>query len=269
MKTLLESWQLDISNLLTVPYDRRFRRLGLSEEPVLPVTYDVFLERLYTEDLTEVYDQFLALISVAVDTCEYTYRIRLTDGGYAVFEDQITIVAYNSNGMPLMAEGVTYDLSLSAKDPVLNKIPERDPLTFLKTSDAFVNELKQSIDKQSKSMVFLTTAMICVDNFAQINSIEKRSVADRVLVNVAHAIEDALPEEAYTARFGVNCFIIALPNTPNIMAETIIKNILDDIQSVAYAVEPKPIFSYGLKEYLGETPYELIQTLKIKIKQAF
>lgn len=269
MKTLLESWQLDISNLLTIPFDRRFKRLGLAESPILPVTYDVFLERIYTEDLTEVYDQFLALISGVVDSCDYAYRIRNNDGGYAVFQDQMTVVAYNSEGMPSKVEGVTYDLSLSAKDPVLNKIPERDPLTFFKTSDAFVNELKLSIEKQSKSMVFLTTAMICVDNFAQINSIEKRSVADRVLVNVAHAIEDALPEEAYTARFGVNCFIIALPNTPNILAETIIKKIMNDIQSVAYAVEPKPIFSYGIKEYLGETPYELIQTLKIKIKQAF
>ncbi len=269
MKTLLESWQLDISNLLTVPYDRRLKRLGLHEEPVLPVTYDVFLERLYTEDLTDVYDQFLDLISGEIERCQYSYRIRLTNGGYAIFEDEIIITEYTSDGIPSKAEGFTYDLSLSAKDAILNKIPERDPLTFLKTSDAFLSELKQSIEKQRKSMFFLTVAMICVDNFAQINSAERRRVADRVLVHVAHAIEAALPEEAYTARFGVNCFIFALPNTPNIMAETIINKIIEDIQSIAYAVEPQPIFSYGLKEYLGETPYELIQMLKTKIKQAF
>jgi len=104
-----------------------------------------------------------------------------------------------------------------------------DGLTGLYTHNFFQNYLEQAISKAKRYGTPLSLLMLDIDYFKKFNDTYGHPAGDRVLVNIARLLKEALREADIAARYGGEEFILVLPETDDrrayLLAERLRKNV--------------------------------------------
>src|SRR5688500_13668408 len=98
--------------------------------------------------------------------------------------------------------------------PTTFELPTTDKLTELVTSTYYRHLLReQLIPDAEQSGNPLTLFLFDIDNFGGINQTYGHTCGDQVLVSIAQAIKETMPETAVLSRYGGDEFAGALPDT--------------------------------------------------------
>ena len=192
---------------------------------------------LWQMDLSEVVGQS---VQVLIPECAANWQsivYELTHGknvvpfefevgdGAAIFDSRITFTLDNS--VLLLARDVTEQKQLQAQ---LQHQASHDPLTDLPNRTVFEQRVAAALESEGNaSILFLD-----LDDFKSVNDHLGHQAGDRLLVQVANDLQEAVRKTDTAARLGGDEFGVLLPTVSNVQqAEKIARRILRHLQRPA------------------------------------
>lgn len=133
----------------------------------------------------------------------------------------------------------------------LHKLASNDALTGLPNRRTFHNQLEHFIMLKSRRQQSLSLVFIDVDDFKMINDTQGHEVGDKVLINVASTLKNAIRKTDFIARWGGEEFIVLLIDTPIESAQLIAEQFREKIASnnvLHNQVNKKVTISLGLTQ---------------------
>lgn len=106
----------------------------------------------------------------------------------------------------------------------------RDHLTGLANRRMLVEQLKMETQRAERQGHSYTLAMLDVDHFKQVNDLYGHDTGDRVLTEVAAAMQRALREYDLCGRWGGEEFLILLPQTTITESRTVIERVQESVR---------------------------------------
>ena len=185
--------------------------------------------RVHPDDLPEFRQAIDAHIKGQTPSVHHEYRIRQNNGGYIWV--LVRGVAEVTTAGQLRMAGSQSDIS-ARKDAEqrLNHAAHHDPLTGLANRMRLDEQMQKTFMKQRKGGAHEALLFIDLDRFKLINDSLGHNVGDRVLVEVAQRLRDALRPSDQLFRFGGDEFIVLLHELScERDAEQISQRILDNL----------------------------------------
>lgn len=185
--------------------------------------------RVHPDDLPEFRQAIDAHIQGQTPSLHHEYRIRQNNGGYIWV--LVRGVAEVTTAGQLRMAGSQSDIS-ARKDAEqqLNHAAHHDPLTGLANRMRLDEQMQKTFMKQRKGGAHEALLFIDLDRFKLINDSLGHNVGDRVLVEVAQRLRDALRPSDQLFRFGGDEFIVLLHELScERDAEQISQRILDNL----------------------------------------
>ena len=127
-------------------------------------------------------------------------------------------------------EARTAELALA--NSALHALSRRDALTGVPNRLAANEHLHSEFVSMMRSSSNYSLLMIDIDHFKRINDTYGHAVGDRVLQQVAHALQTTLRESDFVARFGGEEFLALLPNTQQAAACQVAEKIRKAVESL-------------------------------------
>ena len=185
--------------------------------------------RVHPDDLPEFRQAIDAHIQGQTPSLHHEYRIRQNNGGY-IWVLVRGVAEVTTTGQLRMA-GSQSDIS-ARKDAEqrLNHAAHHDPLTGLANRMRLDEQMQKTFMKRRKGGAHEALLFIDLDRFKLINDSLGHNVGDRVLVEVAQRLRDALRPSDQLFRFGGDEFIVLLHELScERDAEQISQRILDNL----------------------------------------
>lgn len=185
--------------------------------------------RVHPDDLPDFRQAIDAHIKGQTSSVHHEYRIRQKNGGY-IWVLVRGVAEVTTTGQLRMA-GSQSDIS-ARKDAEqrLNHAAHHDPLTGLANRMRLDEQMQKSFMKRRKGGAHEALLFIDLDRFKLINDSLGHNVGDRVLVEVAQRLRDALRPSDQLFRFGGDEFIVLLHELScERDAEQISQRILDNL----------------------------------------
>lgn len=185
--------------------------------------------RVHPDDLPDFRQAIDAHIKGQTSSVHHEYRIRQKNGGYIWV--LVRGVAEVTTAGQLRMAGSQSDIS-ARKDAEqrLNHAAHHDPLTGLANRMRLDEQMQKSFMKRRKGGAHEALLFIDLDRFKLINDSLGHNVGDRVLVEVAQRLRDALRPSDQLFRFGGDEFIVLLHELScERDAEQISQRILDNL----------------------------------------
>ncbi|MFN3628518.1 MAG: putative bifunctional diguanylate cyclase/phosphodiesterase [Casimicrobiaceae bacterium] len=208
------AWDWDLA-MDVVEYSQRFIELLRYQGSDFAADF-VFRERLHEEDRERV---IAAVHRSLGDGREFdeTYRLLCFDGRYRWFHGRGRAVR-DAHGKPLRFAGVLLDwdlqyaalAALEHSERHLRHHAEHDALTGLKNRYAWENELARRIEHSSSGSGPdrpFAVLLIDIDQFKYVNDALGHQVGDRMLVEIARRMREAIGTELPLARLGGDEFV--------------------------------------------------------------
>nr|EKU5055187.1 biofilm formation regulator diguanylate cyclase SiaD [Pseudomonas aeruginosa] len=144
------------------------------------------------------------------------------------------------------------DLNLALKEASI-----RDPLTGLPNRRMLLERLREENERSQRHGQSYVLAMLDVDFFKQVNDTWGHDSGDRVLVEIARAMESELREYDLCGRWGGEEFLPLLPQTRLQDAGPVLERVRDSVRTLAVRVGTEALSvtaSVGVTEHrIGET----------------
>lgn len=185
--------------------------------------------RVHPDDLPDFRQAIDAHIKGQTSSVHHEYRIRQKNGGYIWV--LVRGVAEVTTAGQLRMAGSQSDIS-ARKDAEqrLNHAAHHDPLTGLANRMRLDEQMQKTFMKRRKGGAHEALLFIDLDRFKLINDSLGHNVGDRVLVEVAQRLRDALRPSDQLFRFGGDEFIVLLHELScERDAEQISQRILDNL----------------------------------------
>ena len=185
--------------------------------------------RVHPDDLPDFRQAIDAHIQGQTSSVHHEYRIRQNNGGY-IWVLVRGVAEVTTPGQLRMA-GSQSDIS-ARKDAEqrLKHAAHHDPLTGLANRMRLDEQMQKTFMKQRKGGAHEALLFIDLDRFKLINDSLGHNVGDRVLVEVAQRLRDALRPSDQLFRFGGDEFIVLLHELScDRDAEQISQRILDNL----------------------------------------
>lgn len=185
--------------------------------------------RVHPDDLPDFRQAIDAHIKGQTPSVHHEYRIRQNNGGYIWV--LVRGVAEVTTAGQLRMAGSQSDIS-ARKDAEqrLNHAAHHDPLTGLANRMRLDEQMQKTFMKRRKGGAHEALLFIDLDRFKLINDSLGHNVGDRVLVEVAQRLRDALRPSDQLFRFGGDEFIVLLHELScERDAEQISQRILDNL----------------------------------------
>ena len=148
------------------------------------------------------------------------------------------IVSTSADGQPLRMMGVSMDVTQQrTQQEQLHRLAHFDPLTSLPNRVQLAHRLQQAMEQARSGTTLLGVAYLDLDGFKPINDRLGHSAGDRLLVNLAARLNNALGPANCLARLGGDEFVILLPGLRSRAdCETQLRQLMQHI-AAPYALE--------------------------------
>jgi len=219
-------WHVDQDRLYVS--ERWASMLGLSRDSIGESSASWF-GRVHPDDLPDFRQAIDAHLQGQTSSVHHEYRIRQNHGGYIWV--LVRGVAEATTPGQLRMAGSQSDIS-ARKDAEqrLKHAAHHDPLTGLANRLRLDEQMQKTFMKQRKGGAHEALLFIDLDRFKLINDSLGHNVGDRVLVEVAQRLRDALRPSDQLFRFGGDEFIVLLHElTCDRDAEQVSQRILDNL----------------------------------------
>ena len=128
-----------------------------------------------------------------------------------------------------------YQRMMQDLNVALSDASNRDVLTGLANRRHLMHRLKEESERSSRSGQPYTVAMLDIDHFKQINDTLGHAAGDRVLVEVGRILEGSLREYDLCGRWGGEEFMMIMPGTTLVSAQTLAQRVCKRIREHAGA----------------------------------
>jgi diguanylate cyclase (GGDEF)-like protein/PAS domain S-box-containing protein len=194
--------------------DKKISQLGYDPLVVGEVGFEFFTEKLHPDDYENVMQNMRDHLSGKTKAYEVEYRIRHKNGHYLWYYDRGTVTKRESNGKPLILQGIVFDISESKKiETELIHLSERDALTHTFNRRLLFTKLDDLIKLKVHENVPFALIMFDIDHFKKINDRYGHLVGDDALVTLTKLIMDDKRSSDFIYRYGGEEFFLVLPNT--------------------------------------------------------
>ena len=221
-------------------------------------SFDQFVSKLHPLDREATLRSYFDHLAGRSPSYEAEYRTFRQDGGITWLWDRGRVVERDASGQPLRIMGAHVDITRRKEyETQLAQLAHIDPLTGLSNRRKLSEHLKQESERAKRHGSCFSLAMLDVDHFKRFNDTHGHELGDRVLAELARAMEDCLREYDLCGRWGGEEFLLILPNTDLTEALAVANRVQASIrqrhilhEGVALAITA----SIGLTEYrVGES----------------
>lgn len=219
--------------------------------------FDQFVAKLHPLDREATLRSYFDHLEGGTPSYEAEYRTFRKDGGITWLWDRGRVVERDASGQPLRVLGAHVDVTRRKEYELqLARLAHIDPLTGLANRRKLSEYLKQETERAKRHGSRFSLAILDVDNFKDFNDLHGHEMGDRVLAELARAMEDCLREYDSCGRWGGEEFLLVLPNTDLTEALAVIDRVHTSIRQRGVVHDGKTLSitaSVGLAEYrVGE-----------------
>lgn len=170
-------------------------------------SHDSYLASVHREDRDRVEAQWRCALQGAVFDSEH----RIVQGGNMRWVRLKAEVLRDAQGQPLLAEGVSQDITERKKsDALIHDLAFFDPLTQLPNRRLLADRLQQALHICARNRTWGALLFIDLDQFKTLNDIRGHDQGDLLLKAVAARLCDSVRAEDTVARLGGDEFVIVL-----------------------------------------------------------
>lgn len=124
--------------------------------------------------------------------------------------------------------------AVEERDEALRKMADHDPLTGLVNRGYFMREMQETIEEAKYSDASAALLFIDLDQFKYVNDTVGHGAGDRLLVQVAEALNHRMREHDVVARFGGDEFIVLARDVDQSNAVGIAKGVLKVLRDMRF-----------------------------------
>ena len=212
-----------------------------------------FVAKLHPHDHAATLQNYFDHLDGHTPFYEAEYRTTGKDGGVTWLWDRGRVVERDSAGRPIRIIGAHVDISRRKEyEHQLAQLAHADPLTGLANRRKLTERLKEETERAGRHGSSFSLGILDVDHFKRFNDIHGHELGDRVLAELARAMEDCLREYDVCGRWGGEEFLLLLPNTALTEALSVIHRVHERIHQRALTHNGKTLSitaSIGLAEY--------------------
>lgn len=210
----LGQWQWFYDQNKVVFNHKKVSQLGYNPAVIGDVSFEFFTEKLHPDDYERVMQNMRDHLANITPAYEVEYRILHKDGYYLWYYDRGTVTKRDSNGMPLLLQGIVFDITESKKvEEQLRFLSERDPLTNVYNRRSFFTKLDDVIKDQHINEIPFSLIMFDIDHFKKINDTHGHLIGDDTLRRLTHLINEDKRSNDLVYRYGGEEFFVLLANT--------------------------------------------------------
>lgn len=171
----------------------------------------------HIDDLPKLATHFQALTDLADgEVRELDYRVRCKSGEYLVIRSRDVVFKRDQQGRVTQVVGTAVDITeLKEAELKLAYLTNYDPLTGLINRSVLHTRLKHAMQICKRQDVLVAVCFIDLDDFKFINDRYGHSVGDKVLIEVAHRLQNRVREEDSLSRVGGDEFILVIERLPD------------------------------------------------------
>ncbi len=171
------------------------------------------LDFLHPHEQDEALAAQVELLGGQLEELTAQYRYRCADGSWLWVEKRIGTIA-GDDGEIVGLQSSTRDISeRKGLEAQLRHEARHDPLTGLWNRAGLDDEIQRRIAEARRYQLPAVLMLLDLDGLKPINDAHGHDAGDRQLVAVARAIEGAVRESDFCARFGGDEFALLLPHT--------------------------------------------------------
>lgn len=196
------------------PWEMAFDSAVTQIDNVLILTTDRHGRRYYSVNVTPILDDKHAV-----------------KGALATFDDQTDVIEKNDtlhNALSILEQ---QRKEISAQNEELKNLATRDPLTGCLNRRAFLEIFEAELIAAQKRAYPLACIMCDIDHFKSINDTYGHSMGDRVIQQMAKALQAAVRENDHICRYGGEEFCVLLPGITMVEAGTVAERIRTNLET--------------------------------------
>jgi diguanylate cyclase (GGDEF)-like protein/PAS domain S-box-containing protein len=219
-------WDLNVETNEAI-YSKRYQEMLGYAEGEVPGTHQGWVDRVHPEDLQRVLALQEEQQNDPSGIFSSEYRLRCKDGTYKWIYARGMAVSRGADGQILRIVGTHTDISqMKAAESKIWSQANFDALTQLPNRRLFYDRLEMKIRKAHREEELIALLFIDLDHFKEVNDTLGHHVGDKLLIEAARRIKEAVRDYDTVARLGGDEFTV-------ILAE---QSELSDIGSVAEKV---------------------------------
>lgn len=146
-------------------------------------------------------------------------------------------------------EAVECDLELMVKNVEMKHLVERDVLTDCynrRKMEAFINE---EIKRSSRTDETFSLAIFDINSFKEINDVYGHDIGDQILREFCNNFNSRIRTTDRFGRWGGDEFVLLCPMTDHCGADSLVSDLVDQVQEELGDIVTGTSFSYGVGEY--------------------
>lgn len=210
-----ELWEYDIKeNSITIPKKKYVKYTY--EKPEYKTIIQALKYNVHQDDRQTLRNAFNEHLEGKTEKYNVEYRRKCSDGGYTWILSKGKALR-DEKGMPIKVFGANTDISdIKKAQEKIRILGYYDSLTGLLKKNAFINELKEEVDKAKISKGKCAVFCIELDNFKLVNDTLGHAYGDEFLKIIGEELKGTVKAGDVIARTGGDEFTILQKNVNNI-----------------------------------------------------
>ena len=225
-------FEVDLGGNFTFFNHRVHEHLGYTQEELMGKNYKLLMDEKNAE---YVFNSFHNIFISGESIQSMEWELMKKDGT-VIYVDTSVSLRKNRKGDPIGFQGIIRDVTERKRtEQELAYMAYHDPLTGLYNRKAFMEKLGDTLREAKRYENRRGILYLDLDSFKKANDVYGHEIGDKILIEVASRLKDALRGSDYISRMGGDEFTVILTNSQDLHAERVAERI------VQYVSEPYKI----------------------------
>jgi len=256
----LGQWSWYYKENVVVFNEMKAKAIGYDPSTLDSVGFQFYTEKLHPDDYENVMDNMRQHLMGKTEAYEVEYRIQHKEGHYVWYYDRGIVTKRDTDGTPLVIEGIVFDVTKSKNiEEELKFFAEQDTLTKTLNRRMLFEYLEHLISKYPKDKKTFSLVMLDIDQFKMVNDTYGHLAGDDVLIALSNTLNEVKRKDDFVFRYGGDEFFILLPNTNMSGANELAERLVMAVDNIKVPTVGKISISLGFSEYqTNETVDEFV-----------
>ncbi len=219
-------FEVDLAGDFTFFNHRVHEHLGYTEEELMGKSYKLLMEEKNAEFVFKTFHNIF-MTGESVQSMEWDL---MKKDGTVIYVETSVSLRKNRKGDPIGFQGIIRDVTERKRsEQELAYMAYHDPLTGLYNRKAFMEKLADTLREAKRYENRRAILYLDLDSFKKANDMYGHEIGDKLLIEVASRLRDALRGSDYISRLGGDEFTIILTNSQDLHAERVAERIVKNV----------------------------------------
>lgn len=219
-------FEVNLAGEFTFFNHRIHEHLGYTEEELLGKSYKMIMDESNAQFVLEKFHNIF-LTGESIQSMEWEL---MKKEGTVIYVETSVSLNKNRKGEPIGFQGIIRDVTERKRtEQELAYMAYHDPLTGLYNRKAFMEKLVDTLREAKRYENKRGILYLDLDSFKKVNDVYGHEIGDKLLIEVASRLRDALRGSDYISRLGGDEFTIILTNSQDLHAERVAERIVEYI----------------------------------------